>query len=60
MTVVGMAGPALLLPVFGATTSSLAAAIGVLCVLLGMATVNLSGVLANHLDIAPHNVGEMQ
>ena len=60
MTVLGMAGPAVLLPVFGATTGSLAAAIAVLCALLGLATVNLSGVLANHLDISPRNVGEMQ
>jgi hypothetical protein len=60
MTVAGMLGPAVMLPLFGYTTSSLLAAMFVLSVLMGLATINLSGVLANHLDIAPHNVGEMQ
>eukprot|EP00242_Pyramimonas_sp_CCMP2087_P009443 CAMPEP_0198215020 /NCGR_PEP_ID=MMETSP1445-20131203/46343_1 /TAXON_ID=36898 /ORGANISM="Pyramimonas sp., Strain CCMP2087" /LENGTH=72 /DNA_ID=CAMNT_0043890517 /DNA_START=1 /DNA_END=216 /DNA_ORIENTATION=+ len=55
-----MLGPAVMLPLFGYTTSSLLAAMFVLSVLMGLATINLSGVLANHLDIAPLNVGEMQ
>ena len=39
---------------------SLGPEMAMLCVLMGLTSLNQSGPLANHLDIAPHNAGQIQ
>lgn len=52
-------GPALALPVFG-TIRDLPTSMFVLCIIMGLSSLNQSGILANHLDIAPTVAGQVQ
>jgi hypothetical protein len=49
----------MLLPVFG-MMRELGPAMCMLCVVMGLTSLNQSGPLAAHLDIAPHNTGQIQ